>query len=140
MLMLQMRGLKQLAMGLSMHLVQGGMMEEWHQKLHNNTSPDDVIICQALIAYIESGLDIAAYWDTLQVRLPRQPAACVWVPTHSFSCSSRFQATLAMAAGVGAVFTCRLRTSPERDWPHLTGPSKASHTSSQSSARACSRT
>lgn len=21
-------------------------MEEWHQKLHNNTSPDDVIICQ----------------------------------------------------------------------------------------------
>ena len=25
---------------------QGGMMEEWHQKLHNNTSPDDVVICQ----------------------------------------------------------------------------------------------
>lgn len=24
----------------------GGMMEEWHQKLHNNTSPDDVVICQ----------------------------------------------------------------------------------------------
>jgi len=23
----------------------GGMMEEWHQKLHNNTSPDDVVIC-----------------------------------------------------------------------------------------------
>ena len=22
------------------------MMEEWHQKLHNNTSPDDVVICQ----------------------------------------------------------------------------------------------
>ena len=21
-------------------------MEQWHQKLHNNTSPDDVIICQ----------------------------------------------------------------------------------------------
>jgi hypothetical protein len=21
-------------------------MEEWHQKLHNNTSPDDVVICQ----------------------------------------------------------------------------------------------
>ncbi|PRQ20956.1 putative alpha-glucan, water dikinase [Rosa chinensis] len=23
-----------------------GMMEEWHQKLHNNSSPDDVIICE----------------------------------------------------------------------------------------------
>jgi len=25
----------------------GGFMEEWHQKLHNNTSPDDVDICEA---------------------------------------------------------------------------------------------
>nr|GMD79483.1 alpha-glucan water dikinase, chloroplastic isoform X1 [Ipomoea batatas] len=24
----------------------GGMVEEWHQKLHNNTSPDDIVICQ----------------------------------------------------------------------------------------------
>ena len=31
----------------------GGMMEQWHQKLHNNTSPDDVVICRALIAYID---------------------------------------------------------------------------------------
>ncbi|KAH9708773.1 alpha-glucan water dikinase 1 [Citrus sinensis] len=43
----------------------GGMMEEWHQKLHNNTSPDDVIICQALIDYIKSDFDISAYWKTL---------------------------------------------------------------------------
>ncbi|WVZ52550.1 hypothetical protein U9M48_003598 [Paspalum notatum var. saurae] len=46
----------------------GGMMEEWHQKLHNNTSPDDVIICQAmsaLIDYLNSNLDIKVYWDTL---------------------------------------------------------------------------
>ena len=43
------------------------MMEEWHQKLHNNTSPDDVIICEALLAYIDSGLDISAYWTTLKV-------------------------------------------------------------------------
>ena len=42
-------------------------MEEWHQKLHNNTSPDDVVICQALIDYIDSGLDISAYWATLKV-------------------------------------------------------------------------
>ncbi|KAL8227483.1 hypothetical protein R6Q57_015067 [Mikania cordata] len=43
----------------------GGMMEEWHQKLHNNTSPDDVVICEALINYIKSDLDISIYWDTL---------------------------------------------------------------------------
>ncbi|RQO94912.1 hypothetical protein POPTR_008G188150v4 [Populus trichocarpa] len=43
----------------------GGMMEEWHQKLHNNTSPDDVIICQALIDCIKSDFDISVYWKTL---------------------------------------------------------------------------
>ncbi|MQL81206.1 hypothetical protein Taro_013680, partial [Colocasia esculenta] len=43
----------------------GGMMEEWHQKLHNNTSPDDVIICQALMDYIKSDFDINVYWNTL---------------------------------------------------------------------------
>lgn len=32
----------------------GGMMEQWHQKLHNNSSPDDVAICQALLAYLDS--------------------------------------------------------------------------------------
>lgn len=44
-------------------------MEEWHQKLHNNTSPDDVIICQALLAYLEHDLDIRVYWQTLQVAI-----------------------------------------------------------------------
>lgn len=43
----------------------GGLMEEWHQKLHNNTSPDDVVICQALIDYIKSDFDISVYWETL---------------------------------------------------------------------------
>ncbi|KAG6654998.1 alpha-glucan water dikinase, chloroplastic isoform X2 [Carya illinoinensis] len=43
----------------------GGMMEEWHQKLHNNTSPDDVVICQALINYIERDFDVGVYWKTL---------------------------------------------------------------------------
>ena len=49
--------------------MQGGMMEEWHQKLHNNTSPDDVAICEALLAYIDAGLDTSAYWATLKVPL-----------------------------------------------------------------------
>eukprot|EP00850_Spirogloea_muscicola_P002179 SM000008S22268 [mRNA] locus=s8:686800:696461:- [translate_table: standard] len=44
----------------------GGMMEEWHQKLHNNTSPDDVVICQALIDHLQADLDMDVYWATLQ--------------------------------------------------------------------------
>lgn len=43
----------------------GGFMEEWHQKLHNNTSPDDVVICQAVIDYIKSDFDMSVYWKTL---------------------------------------------------------------------------
>ena len=55
--------------------VQGGMMEEWHQKLHNNTSPDDVEICEALLAMLRAGCDPAAYWARLQVQLPLEIAA-----------------------------------------------------------------
>ncbi|XP_010254601.1 PREDICTED: alpha-glucan water dikinase 2 isoform X2 [Nelumbo nucifera] len=43
-----------------------GMMEEWHQKLHNNSSPDDVIICQALLDYVRSDYKIDVYWRTLK--------------------------------------------------------------------------
>jgi len=43
----------------------GGMMEEWHQKLHNNTSPDDVPICEALLKFIASDCDINVYWAHL---------------------------------------------------------------------------
>ncbi|KAL3680910.1 hypothetical protein R1sor_023866 [Riccia sorocarpa] len=43
----------------------GGMMEEWHQKLHNNTSPDDVVICQALLDHISKDFDMSVYWKTL---------------------------------------------------------------------------
>ncbi|CAN1825825.1 Alpha-glucan water dikinase 2 [Linum perenne] len=42
-----------------------GMMEEWHQKLHNNSSPDDVIICEALLNYVTSGFRTDVYWKTL---------------------------------------------------------------------------
>ena len=49
-------------------------MEEWHQKLHNNTSPDDIIICQALIEYLKADLDLSAYWKTLQVRFSHAEA------------------------------------------------------------------
>lgn len=37
--------------------LKGTWMEEWHQKLHNNTTPDDVPICQAYLAFLEVGRD-----------------------------------------------------------------------------------
>ncbi|XP_021284061.1 alpha-glucan water dikinase 2 isoform X3 [Herrania umbratica] len=42
-----------------------GMMEEWHQKLHNNSSLDDVFICEALLNYLRCGLKRDVYWKTL---------------------------------------------------------------------------
>lgn len=38
--------------------------EQWHQKLHNNTTPDDIGICEAIIAYNESS-NMAKYWEVL---------------------------------------------------------------------------
>ena len=43
----------------------GTWMEQWHQKLHNNTTPDDVAICEAYIAFLEGGGDGDAYWRVL---------------------------------------------------------------------------
>ncbi|MEW5309696.1 MAG: hypothetical protein WDW38_001561 [Sanguina aurantia] len=45
--------------------VKGIWMEEWHQKLHNNTTPDDVPICQAYLAFLESRGNNGAYWRVL---------------------------------------------------------------------------
>lgn len=39
--------------------------EQWHQKLHNNTTPDDIVICEALIAFLKSGR-IEDYRNTLK--------------------------------------------------------------------------
>ncbi|KAJ8907892.1 hypothetical protein NDN08_007995 [Rhodosorus marinus] len=43
----------------------GSMMEQWHQKLHNNTNPDDVVICDALLAFWHSNGNIHEYWRVL---------------------------------------------------------------------------
>ena len=34
--------------------VSGHFLEEWHQKLHNNTTPDDVVICEAYLGFLNS--------------------------------------------------------------------------------------
>src|SRR5437899_9996505 len=46
--------------------VSGHFLEEWHQKLHNNTTPDDVVICQAYLAFLRSNGDRARFDDTLR--------------------------------------------------------------------------
>jgi len=33
--------------------------------LHNNTTPDDIPICEALLAYLKSGGNMAKYWEIL---------------------------------------------------------------------------
>ncbi|HZV05028.1 MAG TPA: PEP/pyruvate-binding domain-containing protein [Gemmataceae bacterium] len=44
----------------------GHFIEEWHQKLHNNTTPDDVVICQAYLAFLRSNGDATAFYRTLE--------------------------------------------------------------------------
>ena len=38
--------------------------EQWHQKLHNNTTPDDIIICQALVNFLKTN-NMQEFWNTL---------------------------------------------------------------------------
>lgn len=45
--------------------VTGHFLEEWHQKLHNNTTPDDVAICQAYLSFLHSNGDQRAFDDEL---------------------------------------------------------------------------
>jgi len=44
----------------------GHFYEQWHQKLHNNTTPDDVGICKALIAFLRAGGNLQEYWRVLR--------------------------------------------------------------------------
>ncbi|HTU17332.1 MAG TPA: hypothetical protein VMG10_04660, partial [Gemmataceae bacterium] len=44
----------------------GNFVEEWHQKLHNNTTPDDVVICQAYLAFLRGNGDVAVFYRTLE--------------------------------------------------------------------------
>mmetsp|Transcript_20854 Transcript_20854/g.62756 ORF Transcript_20854/g.62756 Transcript_20854/m.62756 type:complete len:1085 (+) Transcript_20854:1468-4722(+) len=43
----------------------GTWMEQWHQKLHNNTTPDDIGICEAYLAFLRGNGDNGAYWKVL---------------------------------------------------------------------------
>ena len=43
----------------------GCFYEEWHQKLHNNSTPEDITICEALINFLKARGDMNVYWKTL---------------------------------------------------------------------------
>ncbi len=45
--------------------VGGTWMEQWHQKLHNNTTPDDIVICEAYLAFLYNNGDRNRYYETL---------------------------------------------------------------------------
>ena len=46
--------------------VHGHFLEEWHQKLHNNTTPDDIVICEAYLAFLHSNGDLGQFYATLE--------------------------------------------------------------------------
>ncbi len=46
--------------------VAGHFMEEWHQKLHNNATPDDLIICEAYLEFLRSNGDIDLFYKKLE--------------------------------------------------------------------------
>ncbi|RMD53780.1 MAG: hypothetical protein D6828_04970, partial [Nitrospirae bacterium] len=46
--------------------VAGHFMEEWHQKLHNNTTPDDIVICEAYLAFLRSDGDLDVFYKTCE--------------------------------------------------------------------------
>jgi len=43
----------------------GSFMEEWHQKLHNNTTPDDCVIGDAYLAFLRSNGNLKVFYDVL---------------------------------------------------------------------------
>src|SRR5436190_2782542 len=46
--------------------VSGHFLEEWHQKLHNNTTPDDMVICEAYLAFLNSNGNRDTFYGTLE--------------------------------------------------------------------------
>ena len=46
--------------------VSGHFLEEWHQKLHNNTTPDDVVICEAYLEFLRSGGNMDRFYEVLK--------------------------------------------------------------------------
>ncbi|MEA1866832.1 MAG: PEP/pyruvate-binding domain-containing protein [Thermodesulfobacteriota bacterium] len=53
--------------------VSGHFMEEWHQKLHNNTTPDDVVICEAYLGFLKNNGNLDLFYKILDAgRITKQ--------------------------------------------------------------------
>jgi alpha-glucan,water dikinase len=46
--------------------VSGHFLEEWHQKLHNNTTPDDVVICEAYLEFLRTNGNLERFYQKLE--------------------------------------------------------------------------
>ncbi len=46
--------------------VSGHFMEEWHQKLHNNTTPDDIVICEAYLEFLRGNGNLERFYKKLE--------------------------------------------------------------------------
>lgn len=46
--------------------VSGHFMEEWHQKLHNNATPDDIVICEAYLEFLRSDGNLDRFYQRLE--------------------------------------------------------------------------
>lgn len=46
--------------------VAGHFLEEWHQKLHNNTTPDDIVICEAYLEFLYNNGNLDRFYQKLQ--------------------------------------------------------------------------
>ncbi|MCK5545213.1 MAG: hypothetical protein KAI35_08345, partial [Desulfobulbaceae bacterium] len=46
--------------------VTGHFMEEWHQKIHNNATPDDIVICEAYLGFLYSNGDVGLFYKILE--------------------------------------------------------------------------
>ncbi|MBF0506831.1 MAG: hypothetical protein HQL09_08340 [Nitrospirae bacterium] len=44
----------------------GHFMEEWHQKLHNNATPDDIVICEAWLEFLRSNGNPDLFYKRLE--------------------------------------------------------------------------
>jgi alpha-glucan,water dikinase len=64
--------------------VGGTWVEQWHQKLHNNTTPDDIVICEAYLAFLHGNGDLRRYDQALRAGgVSRQRLAALERPINT---------------------------------------------------------
>jgi alpha-glucan,water dikinase len=68
--------------------IEDKFLEQWHQKLHQNTSPDDIVICEAYLHFLHTGRGDdfwRALWDRgglSRERLGSMPNPITATPLH----------------------------------------------------------